>query len=218
MKTISFLILLCIIAGTSFAVFNSKNNGVEHIVIQDKDTLSHNYLMIGKEVFILKLNHQINEFSTKEDLFKNIINNRKQISNSRFNIVLTENRNDRDFILDLIDILNVNNITNYKVSSPNTVRKENYESIRNQDEKIGIGSSSTKIEMNDSTFKISLNNQQLESNDIIKIDGFVKNHLKEMRNSKIYILGNREATFQETKPIFDLLKKYDLLNFKIIAK
>lgn len=218
MKTVSVLILLCIIAGTSFVVFTSKNNDVENIVKQDNDTLSHNYLMIGKEVFILKLNHQINEFSTKEDLFKNITDNRKQLSNSRFDIVLTENRSDKDFIVDLTDILNVNNITNYKVSSPNMVMKENYEFIRKYEEKIAIDSSLTKIEINDTTFKISLNNKQLESNDIIKIEGFIKNYLKDVKNSKIYILGKREATFQETKPIFDLLKKYDLLNFKLVTK
>lgn len=138
MKTVSVLILLCIIAGTSFVVFKSKNNCVENVVIYDKDTLSHNYL------------------------------------NTKINL--------------------------------------------RQEDKITSDKDSVKIEIRENNFKISSKDKHLTSDDINKIEEFIKNDSENMRKSQIYILGKKEATFQETKSIFDLLKKYDLLNFKIIAK
>lgn len=138
MKTVSVLILLCIIAGTSFFVFKSKNNGVENEVKHDKDTLSHNYL-------------------------------------------------------------------NTKISL-------------HQEEKITSDKDSVKIEISENNFKISSKDKHLTSDDINKVEDFIKNDSENMMKSQIYILGKREATFHETKPIFDLLKKYDLLNFKLIAQ
>ena len=138
MKTVSVLILLCIIAGTSFVVFKSKNNSVDNVVIYEKDTLSHNHL------------------------------------NTKINL--------------------------------------------RQEEKITSDKDSVKIEISENKFKISSMDKYLTSNDIIKIEDFIKDNLENVKKSQIYILGKRESSFQETKPIFDLLKKYDLLNFKIIAK
>lgn len=87
-----------------------------------------------------------------------------------------------------------------------------------QEKKITSDKDSVKIEISENNFKISSKDKHLISDDINKVEDFIKNDSENMRKSQIYILGKREATFQETKPIFDLLKKYDLLNFKLIAQ
>lgn len=76
---------------------------------------------------------------------------------------------------------------------------------------------SVKIEIRDDNFKISLGKKRLVSNDKVEIENFIKSNLKNMRNSKIYIIGNSETTFSKAKPIFDVLKKYDFMNFKLVT-
>lgn len=77
---------------------------------------------------------------------------------------------------------------------------------------------SIKIKIKDNRYKICLDKKHLVSNNKAEIENFVKSNLNNMKNSKIYIIGKRDTPFSRTKPIFDLLKKYGLMNFKLIAR
>lgn len=219
MKTISAISLFCIaIVGSSFLFTEKKITSNKSVVTQNSDTLSSNYLMIGEHKWILNIDNKIDEFSDKNLLFENIKDNRVQISKSQLNIVLAETRNDKNFVLELLGLFRVADIKNFKVMSPNQFKNPNYNFPPVEDEKMVIIKNTAKIEVNDRDFEISLEGVHLKSKDIGKIEEFIKKNLDKIKNTQILIIGKASTSYDKSKPIFDLLKKYDLYNFKLISR
>lgn len=219
MKTLSITLLFYIaFVGSLSVVLEKKTVSSNFGSPQISDTLSINYLMIGEEKWILKLNNKIDEFSNKRLLFKKIKENGVQISKSQLNIVLAETKNDKKFVLELLSLLRMEDIKNFRVMTPNQFKNPNYNFSPTEDEKNIIVENLAKIEINDADFEISVRGKHLKSKNIGEIEEFIKKNLDELKKSQILIVGKATASYNETKLIFDLLKKYDLYNFKLISQ
>ena len=94
--------------------------------------------------------------------------------------------------------------------------EESKKNIKN--EIINLDKNKFRIEIFYDGFEVYYQNKLVAKNDIDKFDLFLKNHKDELSKYKFYILGDKNIPFKKIEIVFNHLRKYELLNFELIAK
>lgn len=94
--------------------------------------------------------------------------------------------------------------------------EESKKNIKN--EIINLDKNKFRIEIFYDGFEVYYQNKLVAKNDIDKFDLFLKNHKDELSKYKFYILGDKNIPFKKIENVFNHLRKYELLNFELIAK